>query len=296
MKKIFLIYKLLLPLTFISLYHPIYAQQSNFQIAPSPIAYPYFREGAYDGSLGLSFINISTENVTLTGGSGDFTGRLAFTDFAAADGDFGISMMGGSMPGIVPTVPLNPYIPVPAGDSSLMFISFRMAFNLELQPVKSDMLNMILFGGINMNLSQLTVTTPFNLLLPPGYTSVAKGYTDTLTISTTLSGWQAGIQLDIPLGGDTRLSPFLMYSSFSGTATLTDSTTVSGYGSVTMTADVTAASSTSFGMDIHFGEYSIGTLMQQMSVSDNTTQDTNIIVISVSYHISGNSGSTPDGE
>lgn len=273
------------------------AQQSNFQIAPSPIAYPYFEEGRFDGNLGVSFISISTQDMNMAGGAGDFKGRIAFSDFAAVDGDLGLNMLGGTMPGILPLISLAPYIPVSAGDATLTYFSFRMAFNIEIQPVKTDVFSLIFFGGPNFNLSQFTITSPFNLRLPPTYTSVAKGYTDTLTINTNLTGWQAGIQIDLPLGGDTRLSPFFMYSSFSGTATLTDTTTVSGYGSASFTVDVPGATATSFGMDIIFGEISIGTLMQQMAATDNTTQDTSIIMVSVSYHFSsGETNSDAAGE
>lgn len=123
------------------------------------------------------------------------------------------------------------------------------------------------------------------------------GFTDTLTISTTLTGWQAGIQMDIPLGEDIRLSPFFMYSSFSGSASMTDTTTVSGGGSTSISADIPEASSTSFGMDIVFGEYSIGTVMQQMAATDSNTQDTSIITVSISYNFSSgdeNSGSADE--
>ena len=262
------------------------SQQSNFQIAPSPIAYPYFEEGRHDGNLGVSFISISTQDMNMAGGAGDFKGRAAFSEFAAIDGNLGLNMLGGTMPGIPPLISLYPYIPEVAGEATLTYFSFRMAFNIEIQPVKTDVFSIIFFGGPNMNISQFTITTPFNLRLPPGYTSVAKGYTDTLTINTNLTGWQAGVQIDLPLGGDARLSPFFMYSSFSGTATLTDTTTVSGYGSTSMTVDVPGATATSFGMDIIFGDLSIGTLLQQMAASDSTTQDTSIIMISISYHFS----------
>ncbi|PKL15963.1 MAG: hypothetical protein CVV49_18685 [Spirochaetae bacterium HGW-Spirochaetae-5] len=268
------------------------AQQSNFQIAPSPIAYPYFEEGRHDGNLGVSFINISTQDMNMTGGAGDFKGRIAFSEFAAIDGNLGLNMLGGTMPGIPPLISLYPYIAEVAGEATLTYFSFRMAFNIEIQPVKTDVFSLIFFGGPNMNISQFTITTPFNLRLPPTYTTVAKGYTDTLTINTNLTGWQAGVQIDLPLGGDARLSPFFMYSSFSGTATLTDTTTVSGYGSTSMTVDVPGATATSFGMDIIFGEISIGTLLQQMAASDSTTQDTSIIMISISYHFSSEEDNT----
>jgi hypothetical protein len=298
MKTSGFIFKLVLviAISLIFLQTRTHAQQSNFQIAPSPIAYPYFEEGRYDGNLGVSFISISTQDMNMAGGAGDFKGRIAFSEFAAIDGNLGLNMLGGTMPGILPLISLYPYIPEVAGDATLTLFAFRMAFNIEIQPIKTDVFSIIFFGGPNMNFSQFTITTPFNLRLPPTYTSVAKGYTDTLTINTNLTGWQAGVQIDLPLGGDARLSPFFMYSSFSGTATLTDITTVSGYGSTSMTVDVPGATATSFGMDIIFGDLSIGTLLQQMTAGDNTTQDTSIIMISISYHFSSEESNGNSGE
>lgn len=302
MKKINFICKffLLLPVYIFLLHSETRAAQSNFQIAPSPIAYPFFEADRYDGTLGGSLIKISTADLTLAGGAGDFKGRWAVSEFAAMDVNFGLNMLGGTMPGIPPITPLYTssgylYYTQVAGDSTLTLFSFRMAFNMEFQPVKSEFGSIIFFGGPNMNFSKFTITTPFNLIVPPPHANagtVFKGYSDTLAISTSLTGWQAGIQLDIPLGGDMRLSPFFMYSTFSGSATLTDTTTVSSSGFTTMTFDIPEATSTSVGMDIIFGEYSIGTLLQQMAASDNTAQDTSIIVLSVSYHFSSEDNKT----
>ncbi len=302
MKILNSVYKPVIALTicFLFMQSYTYPQQSNFQIAPSPIAYPYFEDGRYDGTIGGSFISISTTDMSMAGGAGDFKGRMAFSEFTAIDCDLGINMLGGSMPGIPPITPLYtnlgyPYFTEVAGDASLLLFSFRMAVNIEFQPVKSEFGSIILFGGPNINISNFTITTPFNLIVPPPYSNAGEvytGYTDTLTISTNLTGWQAGIQIDIPLGEGMRLSPFFMYSSFSGTAALTDTTTVSGSDTTSISVDVPGSTSTSFGMDIVFDDFSIGTLLQQMTASDETTQDTSIIMISISYHFSSEDSST----
>lgn len=170
MKTGFFIFKLLLPLIlyFFMIPSVTQAQQSNFQIAPSPIAYPYFNDGRYDGNLGASVISINTPDMNMAGGAGAFKGRMAFSEFTAFDGDMGINMLGGTMPGIPPMTILyssngfTPYITQIAGDAVLLLFSLRMSCNLELQPVHSDFGSIILFCGPNINISQLSITTPFN--------------------------------------------------------------------------------------------------------------------------------------
>ncbi len=283
-----------------------YAQQSNFQIAPSPIAYPYFTDGRSDGLLGASFISITSQYMTLTGGAAEFKGRTAFSDYTAIDIDFGMAGMGGSMPGIPPISPIYtsgafhvPYYTQVAGDATLSFLSMRMSANLELQLLHDDIGSLILFGGPNLNFSQFTITTPFNLIVPPPWGNagtVYKGYTDTLTINSTLTGWQMGMQMDIALATDFRLSPFFMISSFSGTANLSDTTTASGTVNTSLSADIPAASSMSFGMDIVIGDFSVGSLIQQMKKSKSSDQDVRVIMISVSYHFSEGAETSPAAE
>lgn len=279
------------------------AQQSNFQIAPSPISYPYFEKGRFDGTAGVSFVSISTDDMNLAGGSANFKGRMAFSEFIALDGDFGLTGMGGSMPGIPPMMPIyssngfTPYFIQVDGDADLSFFTFRMAFNIELQPIHSDFGSIILFAGPNINISQFNIDTPFSLIVPPPYTNAGQvypGYTNTLSISSSLTGWQMGVQLDLDLGSGLRLSPFFMYSSFSGTADMTNSTNASGSSSISISSDIPTSTATSFGMDIIFEDISIGTVLQQLQSAEETDQDTSIILISISYHFSSGEKSPAD--
>ncbi len=303
MKTINYIFSILLipMLCVILLNKDISAQESNFQIAPSPIAYPYFEDGRYDGTLGISFVKITTEDMDLAGGMGDFKGRMAFSEFLAGDCDLGITGMGGSMPGLPPIMPIYPssgFIPYfieTTGDATLTLLSFRMAIDIEIQPIQTDFGSLIIFGGPNITFSRFDASTPFNLIVPPPFSNAGEvftGYTSTITVNSTLAGWQLGIQLDINLGSEVRLSPFFMYSSFSGTQDLTNTTDVSGSGSATLSSDIPSSTSTSMGMDIIIGDISIGTVLQQIQSTEESTQDKGVFMISVGYHFDDGTDNT----
>ncbi len=292
--KLLIVYCLHVIALFLIFAPDLKAQQSNFQIAPSPIAYPFFYDGRYDGTISGAVVSIKTVDMNMLGGMADFKGRSAFSEFTAIDLDLGMYGLGGTMPGIPPLMPIYtslgyPYYTETAGDATISFLSMRASFNLELQLVHNNSGSLILFGGLSMNFSQFNIDSPFNLIVPPPYSNAGQvytGFTNTIAISSTLTGWQCGAQIEINLAEGIRLSPFIMYSVFSGTATFTNTTNVSGAGSYSASADIPSSSSTSFGMDIIIGDISIGTLLQQMKSSETTSQDTSIFTVSVSYHFS----------
>ncbi len=261
-------------------------QQSNFQIAPSPIAYPYFEEGRADGKIDVSFVSITMDNFSLAGAGGYFQGRIAFADFIALDGDLGLAALGGTMkPGISPMTWPTGYIPDPADQSSLFLGAFRFSLNLEIQPLHTRYFGLILFGGPNFNLSQFNITTKYDLIwIATGarYT----GYTDQLQVTSTMQGGQFGVQLDIPLDENVRLSPFFMMSYFSGSATLTDNPGAAGASNTSMSADIPSSSTMTYGMDIIIGDISIGTMLQQLQSQQRGSNNAQTIIVTVGYHFS----------
>lgn len=278
------------------------AQQSSFQIAPSPIAYPYFEDGRADGTIGLSYVSINTDDMNMSGLTGEFKGRMAFSEYTAIDCDLGLDMMVGSMPGMPPIFPIyasngNAYGISVVDDADLTFIAFRMSFNFEFQPIHSDYGDLILFFGPNISFSQFDIENPFYLIVPFGYANTGEvlypGHTNYISISTNMTGLQYGIQLNIPLGNNIRLSPFFMYSSFSGTSTVSDKTTIAINDEKTFDFDVPETTSTSIGIDIIFGDLSLGTVLQQMTNSDSMSQDASVIMISISYHFSSGNNESP---
>ena len=269
------------------------SQQSNFQIAPSPIAYPYFEEGRFDGTVDATFISMSMTNFSMAGGDLGGRGRAALSDFFAIDGTLGMTFLGGNMkPGLVPISYYDPFwIAIPGDEATLSFFSMRGSINLEIQPIHTPEFDIILFGGPQFMFSNYTITSDYSLFNGVTY---ATGYEDKLTIISTMSGLQMGIQVDINLGSEIRLSPFFMMTTSSGSATMTDDPQLEGYDPVSYDVDIPSTTSTSLGMDIIFEDISIGTVLQQMKKTDETSEDTRIIMISISYHFSSGKNSTED--
>ena len=75
------------------------AQQSNFQLSPAPIPYPYFEPGRADYKLTGSYFTISADQLSFRGGGLNVIGRKAFSEAAALDGQIGFLAMNGEMPG-----------------------------------------------------------------------------------------------------------------------------------------------------------------------------------------------------
>lgn len=270
-------------------------QQSNFNILPSPIAYPYFAPDRLDGKIDGSLVNITAPSITMTGGFADLKGRYAFMEYFAIDGEFGMGGLAGTMPGIAPlalTYASNgvPYTYRIDGEGQISMFAFRMSANLEIQAFHNDFFGVILFGGPNFSGTNMTITTQYSLIVPHGYTNagqVFSGYTDNLTIGSSMSGGQFGIQLDLyskDLG--IRISPFFITSTFSGTATLTDNPGDSRTSSTVLSAQIPSTTSTSFGMDIIFNNISIGTVLQQLSSQQQNNSDVNIFMLSFGYRFS----------
>lgn len=275
------------------------AQQSSFQIAPPPIAHPYFEAGRSDGKFNANFINIesATADISLSGPGLDVVGRRAFSEFMAVDFQGGLFALSGTMPGIPPIalIPayntsgqfVNYYGVQPAGDADVTMAAFSMSFNLEFQALKSDFGSLILFAGPNLSLINMTMTTPYNLIVPTGFTNageVRTGYTNELTVTATTAGMQVGMQMGFNLGSGIQLSPFFMMSSSSGTSTTTQDPGLQGVSDSTMTGDIPTTSTTSFGMDIIIGELSIGTLLQDIKSEENQNEDVKVTIFRLGYH------------
>ena len=252
--------------------------QSNFQIAPPPIAYPYFEAGRSDGRVEPTFITISSDaaDLSLAGIGISAVGRQALSDWVAFDVQGGMFVLTGQMAGIPPITPIPTgdgyyYYTRVDGNADVSMVSFIMSFNLELQLLKADEGSLIFFFGPNFGVSSMTIQTPYSLIVPPPYSnagSVYSGYTDTLTVSSSTGGAQFGMQAGLNLGHGVHFTPFFMMSSTSGTATMTDNPGYSSAGTTSMTADIPESSVTSFGMDIVIDDMSIGTMLQNIQSQD----------------------------
>ena len=270
------------------------AQQSNFSIAPSPVPYPYFDEGWSDLTAGGSYIRISSSPMEMSGVLLGVKGRSAMAGTFALDAGGMFGILTGSMPGIGPMTPIYtsgsysyvPYFTQVTGSAKITFVNFSGNLGLEVQPIRNEHFDMIFFGGLVLGMNSLTIYTPYNLIVPPPYSNAGQaytGYTDTLTINSYPYGFQAGVQFDIALSENFRLSPFVMMNSVSGTATMTDNP---GAGAAGSSSSVTIPRSTSysFGMDIIIGDVSVGTLLQQLKSAGEGNGSAKTVIINAQYH------------
>lgn len=268
----------------------VFAADSSFQIAPPPIAHPYFEPGKTDSKIEPIYINIAATDFSLSGGGINFDTRHVLTEMLALDVQGGFFLLNGEMPGIPPMTPipaytsggsfLGYYLALPTGKAKVNMTAIQMSFNVEFQPIHGDGGGLIIFGGPNLGISKMTLTTPYSLTY--GSTTTT-GYTDTLSISSVTAGLQVGLQGDIAVSEDFRLTPFIMVSSSSGSSTMTDDPGVQGVDDTTSTADIPSSTSTSIGMDIVMGDLSIGTVLQQMAPKENESEGVKITMFRLGY-------------
>lgn len=286
-------------------FHPLTAAASDttdtsFQLSPAPIPYPYFKPGATDGKIDLSYIQMKITDYTLNGMSVYGKGRKAFTDMLAVDGMVGLMYLGGQMPGIGP-ISLLPaysasgsflgyYTPIAAKQSTFSSTNFSFAGNLELQAIRTPSFAMIFFGGLNMNVTSMSFKTPYNLYYAPTGATYT-GYNDTLSMSLLLTGVQVGLQVDIPLGTMVRFSPFVVMTTTSGTGTMKDEPGTKTSGNTSYTYDVQASTAIATGFDIFINDMSIGA-MAQSSKSAQTGTSNSYLQLTVGFRF----GSDPASE
>jgi hypothetical protein len=275
----------------------VFAQQTNFSISPPPVAWPYFEEGRSDFAVSGSYISMKADEVTLKGGVLEMKARQAFDGVFAVSAAGGLGGLGGKMPGIPPSSPIYtsgaysyvPYYVQTTGKATAVLLAMNGCLDLEVQPIHDDYFGLILFGGLSFNFTQMTITTPYDLIVPPPYSNAGEhftGYEDKLTIMSTLYGFQAGAQIDLSVDENVRVSPFFMITSMQGTASMSDSPGAAQASGASYSASIPRTTAYAFGMDIIIFDVSIGTMLQQMQAAGDMNKDTSIIMISASYHFS----------
>lgn len=284
--------------------YPIHAASSttdtSFQLSPAPIPYPNFTPGATDGKIDLSYIKMTIQDYTLNGLSVFGKGRKAFTDMLAVDAMLGLMYLGGQMPGVGPIALLPAYsasgsflgyyTPISATKSTFSSTNISIAGNLELQAIRTPAFAMILFGGVNMNVTNMSFKTPYNLYYAATGTTYT-GYTDQLSMSLLLGGFQAGLQVDIPLGSMIRVSPFVVMTTTSGSGTMKDEPGVKTSGQTSFTYEVQSSTAYSTGFDIFINDISIGA-MAQSGKSAQTGNNNSYLQLTVGFRF----GSEPAAE
>lgn len=272
--------------------------ESSFQLAPAPIPYPYFDPGTTDGKIDFSYVNLTISDYSFNGLSVYGKIRKAFTDMLAIDGMGGLMFMSGKMAGIGPIsrIPayntsgnyVNDYYTRVDGKADASIINLGFSANAEVQVLRSPLFNAIIFAGPSLNITSVSLKTPYSLIVPIGFSNageVRRGYTDTLTTTLMLGGLQGGMQIDIPLGALVRISPFFVVSSLSGSGTITDDPGTKTTNAYSASFEVPASSSVSTGFDIFVNDISIGA-MAQSSKSSQTGGSNSYLQLTIGYRFS----------
>jgi hypothetical protein len=195
----------------------------------------------------------------------------------AVDVQGGLFALTGEMPGIPPA---TIYTTSASSKSTVSMTSIQMSFNVEFQAIHGQSGGLIIFGGPSFGVSNMEMTTPYQVYSGGSWIS---GYKNTVTTSATNAGFQMGLQGDIVLIDDMRIVPFMMVGSYSGTATSTINPGMRGVSGSTYTADIPSYSTSSMGMDIIMGNLSIGTLMQQMQSQDQASDPVKITMFRLGF-------------
>ncbi|MCB4756562.1 MAG: hypothetical protein LHV69_05970 [Elusimicrobia bacterium] len=270
-----------------------HAKQSNIQLTPAPIAYPFFEPGRFDMKLTGDYLSVegkdANTDISITGGGFDAAFRYSFNAFIAADFDFGLFGYGGKFPGIAFPFYFGGtlWIPVIEGKADLTGLSMPFSVNMELQPIRKPF-SLIFFGGPVWTVDSLTIQTPYHAVpFTGGTASASTKFTQDMTVF--YSGAQAGIQVGVPLGF-LKLAPYYMVTKKSGTATLTFN---SGYQNTQSfvgdtTIDLEAFTTTAMGFDMIVVPWnlSIGALIQQADPTKDQ-EGFKTTMIQLSWHFRG---------
>lgn len=216
-----------------------YAQQTNLSFTTPPIVSPTFGEGKKDMRIGLSYLTLEDDGtipntqIDMNGAGLNFAIRKAFSNYFA--GDFSANIFN-----------VNGDIIVSGSSLKQNATSLTASFNLEIQPFKTNLLNMILFIGPTLTTSNGDYE----------YLVSSQKHTNSYTMS--LYGMQAGIQLGVKTG-PVQFIPFIMRSSQQGDITTGGNTTT-----------IPSFNTTTYGIEImFFNALSLGTMLQDTGNSKN---------------------------
>ncbi len=235
---------------------PAHAQQNNsFQIAPAPIPYPYFESGRWDGQINGMGASLSATGLSagLAGFSGSF--RYSFNDFLAWDfaGNLGVGGFNMTSENLKGAMALGGF-----------------STNLEAQ-IGGKNGGIILFGGPSFEGFNLTNS------------ATTLQYGQFGSMGAFLSGGQFGVQGNIKISDAVRLAPFVMIQSLGGSSSVTGN--FGGGTNTTVTSQIPANTSTSYGLDLLFNDWSLGTFLQELQQSSSSSNNGNVhlVVFQVGY-------------
>lgn len=229
----------------------VYAGQSNISITPPPIVSPSFTEGKGDVKFGISYLTMEDDGslagtkIDITGAGLNMIARHAFSNYIAGDFSLGVFSTSGDIETSVSTTKQEA-------------ANVNLSLNLELQPFKNDVANLIVFFGPTLTAVNGTMKTT-------GLINYSTSY------SMALYGLQVGAQVGIKTG-PVSFIPFIMSSTMQGDMT------AGGY-----TTNIDAFTTTSYGLEIMFFDVvSLSSIIQEAdkSSSNESGLKTNIYQLS----------------
>ncbi len=199
------------------------SSQSSFSVSPPPIANPVFDSREKDMKIRGTYLTMESTDPAfdfeLSGYGVDAVMRKAFGNRFAMDFNYGVTYLDGDL----------------GSTGTLNGISIPFSFNLEVEPFKSDILNVIVFFGPSFNMSAMSMETSYI-----GYSG--QETTMTTTVDSFMYGAQGGVQLGFTFG-PIGVDAFGMTASQKGSQS-----TYSSYGGSTST-DIPTMTTNTFGVD-----------------------------------------------
>ncbi len=235
------------------------SSQSTFSISPPPIATPVFGVKETDVKLGATYLSMKSTGTgtsfKLTGSGINFVGRTALGEQFAFDYAAGIFILTGNM-----------NMGGAGASMSMAGMTVPYSFNLEYQPVKNNVFNLILFAGPAFTLSMMDVD------INAGIGS------NTITTTSVLYGPQGGIQMGVTLH-PFHIDAFGTIVSQQGSQSSTDS-----YNNTT-SASIPAYTTQSYGADLTYIPWglALSTLLQKAKQGDNNGFKTTLYQLSWSH-------------
>jgi hypothetical protein len=180
----------------------------------------------------------------LSGFGIDFVGRKPFGNHFAMDVNIGVTYLDGDMAG-----------------SSLYGATIPLGFNLEVQPFKNDVVNVIIFGGPSFSISSMTLDMP----------------SDTMYIDSYVFGFTGGVQLGLTLG-PVGIDAFGMTTTQSGTQEMYST-------SADTSTDIPSYTTSTFGLDLAYLPWglTLSSLLQEAGKSDSNGTKTRMYQLAWSH-------------
>ncbi len=235
----------------------VHAQQQSFSITPPPIVAPTFEKDKTETKVRFTYASLSGNGMDFSGGGIDGIVRKGFSDNFAGDLQGGIFVLGGDI--------------AVAGSAkqSVTFMNMLFSANGEFQAYKGDVFSTLLFAGPNMGFMVGSMDYTYVIGTMTG--------TDTMTLTTSLFGLQAGVQFGIK-AGDFSIDPFAMVMTQQGSTTVSTS-----FGDTSTTID--PYTTTSFGVDFTYTPWnmSLSAILQEAAKQSDKDEEgvkTNIYQLS----------------